>query len=116
MYVTGFVVPIKKDRVDDYRAMAEEAGAVWMEHGALTYVETVADNVPDGEVTSFALALKLEDDEIPGFAWVTYESREHHDQVMEKVMADERMSQMPEDPPMNMKRMFFGGFEPIVQL
>jgi uncharacterized protein YbaA (DUF1428 family) len=91
-------------------------GGVWKEHGALTYVETVADDVPDGEVTSFALALKLEDDEIPGFAWVTYESREHHDEVMKKVMEDERMKTMPEDPPMNMKRMFFGGFNPIVEM
>ena len=66
MYVDGFVVPIKKDRVEDYREMATEAGEVWMESGALSYVETVADDVPDGEVTSFALALKLEDDEVPG--------------------------------------------------
>jgi uncharacterized protein YbaA (DUF1428 family) len=115
MYVTGFVVPIKKDRVEDYRAMAQEAGEVWMQHGALSYVETVAEDVPDGEVTSFALALKLEDDEVPGFAWVTYESKSHHDQVMEKVMADEFMQQQPDDPPMNMKRMFWGGFETIVQ-
>ena len=116
MYVDGFVVPIKKDRVEDYREMATEAGEVWMESGALSYVETVADDVPPGEVTSFALALKLEDDEVPGFAWVTYNSREHRDEVMAKVFADERMQVQPEDPPMNLKRMFFGGFEPIVEL
>ena len=116
MYVDGFVVPIKKDRVEDYRKMASEAGEIWKQFGALTYVETVADDVPDGEVTSFPLALKLEDDEVAGFAWVTYESKEARDECMKQVMADERMSQVPEDPPMDMKRMFFGGFKPIVEL
>lgn len=116
MYVDGFLVPIKKDRIEDYRKMAAEAGEVWMENGALTYVETVADDVPDGEVTSFPLALKLEDDEVAGFAWVTYESKERRDECMKKVMADERMSRQPEDPPMNLKRMFWGGFETIVEL
>jgi uncharacterized protein YbaA (DUF1428 family) len=116
MYVDGFVVPIKKDRVADYRAMAQDAGKVWMKHGARSYVETVADDVPDGEVTSFPLALKLEDDEVAGFAWVTYDSREHRDEVMAKVMPEMESQTQPEDPPMNMKRMFWGGFETIVQL
>ncbi|HEV8178113.1 MAG TPA: DUF1428 domain-containing protein [Gemmatimonadales bacterium] len=116
MYVDGFVVPIKKDRIEEYRAMALTAGKVWMDSGALSYVETVAEDVPDGEVTSFPIALKLEDGEVPGFAWVTYNSREHRDEVMAKVMAHEDMQKMPEDPPMNTKRMFFGGFETIAQL
>lgn len=116
MYVDGFVVPIKKDRLEDYRKMAQEAGEVWMEHGATSYIECVADDVPEGEVTSFTMSVKREDDEVVGFAWITYESRAKRDEVMKKVMEDERFQTPPEDPPMNMKRMFFGGFEPIVEL
>ncbi len=99
MYTDGFVVPIKKDRLEEYRELAAKAGKVWMDHGALTYVETVGDDVPAGELTSFPISVKLEDDEVVGFAWITYESREHRDEVMAKVMGDERMKMDDPDPP-----------------
>ncbi len=116
MYVDGFVTPIKKDRVEDYREMATEVGKVFKEHGALTYVECVADDIPEGKVTSFPMSVKLEDDEVVGFAWITYESRAHRDESMKKAMEDERFKTPPEDPPMDMGRMFFGGFETLVEL
>ncbi|MEA2346772.1 MAG: hypothetical protein QOG62_559 [Thermoleophilaceae bacterium] len=117
MYVDGFVVPIKKDRIDDYRKLAELAGKVWMEHGAVSYVESIEDDVPEGKVTSFALSVKREEDEVVGFSWVTYESRQSRDEVMAKVMADERLSMTDRsNSPMGLERMFFGGFESIVDL
>ena len=114
-YVDGFVVPVKKDKVDAYREVAEKAGALWREFGALEYKECIADDVKPGESTSFPQSVKLEDDEVVAFSWITYESRAKRDEVNAKVMADPRMKEMmDEDPPMDPGRMFFGGFEVIV--
>ena len=114
-YVDGFVVPVKRDRIDEYRAIAEKAGAIWREFGALDYKECVADDVDAGKSTSFPRSVKLEDDEVVVFSWITYESRAKRDEVNEKVMADPRMNEWDEgDMPMDMERMFFGGFEVIV--
>jgi uncharacterized protein YbaA (DUF1428 family) len=114
-YVDGFVVPVKKDRIDDYRAIAAKAGALWREFGALDYKECVADDVDPGKVTSFPRSVNLEDDEVVVFSWITYESKAKRDEVNAKVMADPRMKEMMgEDMPMDPGRMFFGGFEVIV--
>jgi uncharacterized protein YbaA (DUF1428 family) len=67
-YIDVFVVPVPKSRLDDYREMAALACKVWMEHGALEYQEYLADDVPDGEVTSFPMGVKLEDNEVVGSA------------------------------------------------
>jgi uncharacterized protein YbaA (DUF1428 family) len=115
-YVDGFVVPVKKDRIDEYREIAAKAGELWREFGALDYKECVADDVKPGQVTSFPQSVNLEDDEVVVFSWITYESRAKRDEVNAKVMADPRMTEGwdASNPPMDMKRMFFGGFEVIV--
>jgi uncharacterized protein YbaA (DUF1428 family) len=115
-YVDGYVLPVPKANLDAYRHIAEEAGKVWREHGALDYVECVADDVKSGEVTSFPQAVKLEPDETVVFAWIVYESREHRDRVNEQVMKDPRMTGMdPKSMPFDGKRMFWGGFKVLVQ-
>ena len=115
-YVDGFVVPVPKDKIDAYREMAERAGAVWREHGALEFRECIADDVKPGEVTSFPQAVQLKDDEVVFFSWITYNSREERDAINEKVMKDPRLSEFsnPQLMPFDGKRMFWGGFEPIV--
>ena len=116
-YVDGFVLPVPKDRVEDYREIAQRAGEIWREYGALEYYECVAEDVKPGEVTSFPQSVKMEDGETVVFAWITYESRAERDRINEKVMKDPRMSGMaPEDMPVDMKRMVYGGFETIVEL
>jgi uncharacterized protein YbaA (DUF1428 family) len=117
-YVDGFVMPLPKANVDRYREMASRAGALWKQHGALEYVETVAEDVKVGEVTSFPQSVKLEDDETVVFAWITFESREHRDEVNKKVMADESMKEYMESDEQiaDYKRMVYGGFEVIVDL
>ena len=97
--------------------MAQMCGAIWKEHGALDYVECVADDVQSGEVTSFPQSVHLKEDEVVIFAWASYESREHRDAVNEKVMNDPRLADMkPETMPFDGKRMFWGGFKPLIQL
>ncbi len=116
-YVDGFVVPVPRAQLDAYRAMAEAAGKVWMEHGALQYWECVGDDVPDGEVTSFPMAVKLQPDEVACFSWIVYTSRAERDRINAAVMADRRLADMqPANMSFDAKRMIFGGFTPVVQL
>jgi uncharacterized protein YbaA (DUF1428 family) len=117
-YVDGFVMPLPTSNIDRYREVATTAGGLWIEHGALAYTECLADDVEVGEVTSFPRSVKLEDDETVIFAWITYESREHRDEVNAKVMNDERMKALmgPSGEIADYKRMIYGGFEVIVRL
>ena len=117
-YVDGFVLAVPKDRLDAYKEMARTAGAVWREHGALSVVETVADDVPYGELTSFPRAVIAKPEETVVFSWITYGSRQHRDEVNAKVMADPRIqAQMSAHATLfDGKRMIFGGFETMVQL
>ena len=117
-YVDGFVLPLPKDNIDAYRRQARLAGKVWLEHGALEYVEAVADDVQAGKTTSFPQSVKLKPGEVVVFAWATYRSRSHRDRVMKKVMNDPRLAHMmdPKSMPFDAKRMFWGGFKTIVDL
>jgi uncharacterized protein YbaA (DUF1428 family) len=117
-YVDGFVVPVPIDRIDAYRTLAEAAGKLWLEHGALQFVETLADDVKPGQVTSFPQSVQLREGETVVFSWIVYESREARDHVNAKVMDDPRLKAMMEngEPPFDPKRMFFGGFKTLVEL
>lgn len=113
-YVDGFVLAVPKDRIDAYKALAQLAGTVWMDHGALSYVECVADDVPYGTLTSFPRAVQATEDEVVVFAWITYPSRADRDAVNAKVMADPRLQGSMADMPFDGKRMIFGGFETLL--
>lgn len=116
-YVDGYVIPVKKTQLDAYRRLARRAGKVWLSHGALEVVECVGDDVKPGKHTSFPQAVKLKDDEVVVFSWIRYRSRAHRDKVNAKVMADPFFAGMaPADMPFEGKRMFWGGFKPIVQM
>ncbi|WP_274629956.1 DUF1428 domain-containing protein [Arvimicrobium flavum] len=114
-YVDGFVLPVPKSEWDEYVNNAELGGKVWMDHGALSYVEAVADDVPDGEITSFPLAVNKEGGDTIVFSFVTYKSREHRDEVMKKVMEDPRMQPGMQNMPAYMKRLIYGGFKVFVE-
>ena len=115
-YVDGFVLAVPQARLEEYKELARKAGAVWMEHGALAYVECTGDDVPYGELTSFPRAVQAKDDEIVVFSWIVYKSREHRDAVMAKVMADTRLQSDFETMPFDGKRMIFGGFQSFMEL
>ncbi|HEX4939443.1 MAG TPA: DUF1428 domain-containing protein [Candidatus Kapabacteria bacterium] len=117
-YVDGFVLPVPKKNLDAYRKMAQLAGTVWREHGALEYVEWVAEDVKPGTLTSFPQAVKLEEGETVIFAWIRYESRARRDEINAKVMEDPRIKDAfdPNTMPFDGKRMFWGGFEKLVEI
>ena len=97
------------------RGVAARAGKMWMEFGALSYVECVGEDVPYGELTSFPRAVQATDDEVVIFSWVVYEDKAARDEIMAKVMADERMKGTIETMPFDGKRMIFGGFQPFIR-
>jgi uncharacterized protein YbaA (DUF1428 family) len=117
-YVDGFVLPVPKNNIEKYREIATKAGKVWREHGALEYRECVADDVKPGEVTSFPQSVNLKDDETVVFAYIVFNSRAHRDEVNAKVMSDPRLAEMMDmkNMPFDGKRMFWGGFETLVEV
>ncbi len=116
-YVDGFVAPVPRQNVEAYRQFSEKAGQVWKEHGALEYVECIADDVKSGKVTSFPQAVKLEPDEVVAFSWIVYESRQERDRIMAAVMSDPRLKDMDSKKlPFDGMRMFFGGFEVLLAI
>ncbi|WP_421578990.1 DUF1428 domain-containing protein [Shinella sp. M31] len=115
-YVDGFLLAVPKANIEAYKSMARTAGAVWKEHGAIDYVECIGDDVPYGELTSFPRAVQAKEEEIVIFSWVTYESREKRDEIVAKVMADERLKGDDWKDVFDGKRMIYGGFQAIVEL
>jgi uncharacterized protein YbaA (DUF1428 family) len=117
-YVDGFVLPVPKKNRAAYLRMARKAGKIWMEHGALQYVESFADDVKPGKLTSFPQSVKLKADETVVFSWAVYQSRKHRDSVVAKVMADPRLADMmnAKNMPFDAKRMFWGGFKIAIDL
>jgi len=117
-YVDGFVVPVPKKNLQAYRRMSRKCGKVWKEHGALEYIECVADDVKPGKYTSFPQAVKLKPDETVVFSWIVYSSRTQRDRVNAKVMKDPRLASMMagKDMPFDGKRLVYGGFKAIVEL
>ena len=117
-YVDGFVLPVPVANLDAYKKMARRSGKIWMEHGALQYIECVADDVQPGKVTSFPQAVQLKKDEVVVFSWVVYRNRRERDRINKKVMSDPRLADImdPKSLPFDGMRMFWGGFKPIVEI
>jgi uncharacterized protein YbaA (DUF1428 family) len=113
-YTDGFVVPVPEEKKEAYRAMAAKAAPIFREHGATRVVETWGDDVREGKVTDFRRAVKAEAGENVVFSWVEWPSREARDEGWKKVMADERMKPDHDNMPFDGKRMFWGGFKPIL--
>ena len=113
-YVDGFVVAVPKENRDVYKKHAEEAAILFREYGALQLVECWGDDVPQGKVTSFPMAVKAKDDETVVFSFITWPSRKVRDEGMKKVMADPRVQPDKNPMPFDGKRLIYGGFEVIV--
>jgi uncharacterized protein YbaA (DUF1428 family) len=113
-YTDGFVVPVPAGKQDAYRAMAENAAAIFREYGAVRVLEGWGDDVPDGQVTDFRRAVKAEDGENVVYSWIEWPSKAARDEAWAKVMADPRMQPDKDNMPFDGKRMFWGGFAPMI--
>jgi uncharacterized protein YbaA (DUF1428 family) len=114
-YVDGFVAAVPAANREKFRKHAADAAPVFKEHGALKVVECWGDDVPDGKLTSFPMAVKCEPGETVVFSWIIWPSREVRDAGMAKVMADPRLQPDANPMPFDGKRMIYGGFEVVVE-
>ncbi len=117
-YIDGFVLPVPKDKIEQYRSIASKAAAIWKEHGALEYIECVGEDMTGmSDLVRFPDLAKAAPEETVVFSWIAYRSRAHRDEVNGKVMADPRMKEMcgGENSPFDYRRMAYGGFEAIVE-
>ena len=117
-YVDGFVIPLPRKNLAAYRRIAKACGRIWLEHGALEYIECVEDDVPRGKLTSFPLSVKRKASEVVVFSWIIYASKRQRDKTNKLVMADPRMKKIAEQGPMPFdgKRLIYGGFKTIVEM
>lgn len=115
-YVDGFVLPIAKENVESYQAMAQKAGDIWKEKGALDYYECVGDDLESEGMLSFKKTAGATEDETVIFAWIVYESKEQRDRINEEVMKDPRLKEVMETHKnlFDFKRMAYGGFKTLV--
>ena len=114
-YVDGFVAAVPTANREKYRKHADEAAKIFEEYGALKVVECWGDDVPEGKLTSFPMAVQKKDDETVVFSWIVWPSKQARDEGMKKVMADPRIQPNVNPMPFDGKRLIFGGFEVLVE-
>ncbi|MEP7057903.1 MAG: DUF1428 domain-containing protein [Caldimonas sp.] len=110
-YIDGFIAAVPTARRNDYERHAERGAALFKEHGALRVVECWGNDVPEGKLTSFPLAVKRQDDETVVFSWITWPSKAVRDEAWKKLMDDPRMKPEANPMPFDGKRLIYGGFE-----
>ena len=115
-YVDGFVTPVPTNNQEAYRKHAEQTAALFKEFGATGVVECWGDDVPEGKVTSFPMAVKCEPSETVVFSWITWPSRAVRDEGWKKIMADPRMAPGVNPMPFDGKRLIYGGFQVLLQV
>src|ERR1044072_128148 len=117
-YVDGFLIPVPKRNRDKYRRMSSQAGKGWMDHGALSYHECVAEDVRSSKQTSFPAGVKLRKGEEVWFSCIVFRSRKDRDRVNGRAMKDPRLAQMRDlkAMPFDSKRLVYGGFRMLVNL
>ena len=115
-YVDGFVAAVPTANRETYIAHARTMGALFKGFGALSVVECWGDDVPEGKLTSFTMAVQRKEDERVVFSWITWPSKAVRDQAWEKVMKEPSMQPGVNPMPFDGKRMIYGGFQQIVQL
>jgi uncharacterized protein YbaA (DUF1428 family) len=117
-YVDGFVLPVPKKNLSAYRRMAQKAGKIWREHGALEFRECVGDDLNVKMGTSFPRKIKVKPGETVLFSWIVFKSRSHRDRVNAKAMKDPRLASMMDTDamPFDVKRMLYGGFKVLVDV
>lgn len=116
-YADGFVIVVPKKKLKAYRALAKKASKIWKSHGAMSYYETVGDDMNAEFGLPFPKLAKTKKNEVIVFSWIVYKSKKQRDRVNVKIMKDKRLQEMckPGHEPFDVKRMTYGGFKVIVK-
>ncbi|MGJ8692338.1 MAG: DUF1428 domain-containing protein [Thalassotalea sp.] len=114
-YIDGFVAAVPTENKEKYLVHAKLSAVVFKDHGALKITEAWGYNVPDGEVTSFPMAVQCSKDETVVFSSVMWPSKEVRDDAWQAIMADPRMDPEQNPMPFDGKRLIYGGFEVILE-
>jgi len=116
-YVDGYVLPVPKKNLQAYRRIAQKAGKIWREHGALDYKECAGDDLNVKWGVPFSRTIKTKPGETVVFSYIVFKSRAHRDRVNAKVMKDPRLAATMDNSamPFDCKRMVYGGFKTIVE-
>ena len=112
-YIDGMVCAVPTASRDIYTTRAQEMAGMFKEYGALQVVDCWGDDVPEGKLTSFTMAVQRKDDEAVVFSWIVWPSRAARDQGWQKIMADPRLEKFGKAMPFDGKRMIYGGFQMI---
>lgn len=115
--IRSFVIPVPKTKLSQYQKVAKMIGKLWMEHGALSYIETVGSNLEAGAMTSFPRSVQLKKDEAVILGWSTFKSEAQSERIMKKVMTDKRLAPFMDPKKMlfDGRRMYWGGLKPFFQ-
>ena len=115
-YVDGFILAVHKKNLAAYRKIAQRAGKIWREHGAIDYKECIGDDMKSAVGIPFPRFAKIKKNEIVVFSWITFRSKAHRDSVNAKVLKDSRLCEGldPKNMPFDCKRMTYGGFKVLV--
>lgn len=113
-YVDGYVIPIKKSKIEKYKKMAEWGCELWMKHGALNYYECIVEDFTKHGL-GFKKMCQLKSGETAVFAFVIYKSKSHRNQVNKRVMKEMAKMNMPIEMPFDMKRFAMAGCKAIVR-
>lgn len=120
-YIDGFVFPIPRTYLNEYKGVAEKVAEIWKEYGALAYTEYVGEDLTLEGTRSFIKTLGAKEDEAVVFGWVVFPSKEIRDLANKQVPADPRMTALvapltnPERLIFDARKMVYGGFKPLVQ-
>jgi len=121
-YIDGFVLPIPRIHLNEYKSVAEKVAEIWKEYGALAYFEYVGEDLKLEGTRSFIDVVDLKEDEVIIFGWVIFSSKEIRDTANNQVPTDSRMAELvapltdPKRLIFDAERMVYGGFQPLVQL
>ncbi len=121
-YIDGFVLPVPRIHLDEYKCVAEKVAEIWKEYGALEYFEYVGEDLKFEGTRSFIEVVDLKEDEVVVFGWVIFPSKEIRDKANRQVPTDSRMTELvapltdPKRLIFDAERMVYGGFQPLVQM
>ena len=114
-YMSTFIIPVPKKSIKTYLRIARASAKLWIKHGALEYVEALADDTPKGKITSFPRSVKLKSSETVVFGYAVFKSPAHAEQVLAKMHQDEKMMKLWNELPCDGMRMVWGGFKTVIQ-